>query len=443
LKILKKNYKRLIKITQTDESLRILEKDDKIIDSIKQELSKPLRDYLKKCYQCARCSGICQISKVQKFYPSRIIQKILEGFENDVLKNGVLWDCLMCNSCLQNCPEKINFADVVRIAKYKMRNDFGQNPDDYTAHKGIYTTIIELMSKPQIRPKRDLSWLPDGCNISNKGKIIYHVGCIPFFKFEFNDMDKIAKNALEIICKISDESIVVLEDEICCGHDIYWGQGLIEEFINLALKNMENFEKTGASTIITACAECYRTFKIDYPNYIKDFSESFEVKHIIEYLYENWKNGNIKFKLKNKTEAEKIEKYKATFTFHDPCRMSRFLPEEINIMEMVREIFNEIKELGLIFEEMEHSKKNALCCGVGSWMNCNERSKALRYKRLSEAKEVAQTLVTSCPKCIMHLRCLKTDYDDFSKLNILDFVEFIADFIEIEKINNNQEGSKQ
>ena len=132
-----------------------------------------LRNLLKKCYQCARCSGVCQLSKVQKFTPSRIIQKILEGFEDSVLKSGELWDCLMCNSCLQNCPEDINFADIVRVARHKMVNEHGFDADNYTAHKGIYLTIAELMSKPEVQPKRNLDWIPKGCKVSNKGNILY------------------------------------------------------------------------------------------------------------------------------------------------------------------------------------------------------------------------------------------------------------------------------
>ena len=65
-----------------------------------------LRNLLKKCYQCSRCSGVCQISKVQKFTPSRIIQMILEGFEDEIIENGILWECLTCNSCLQKCPSR-------------------------------------------------------------------------------------------------------------------------------------------------------------------------------------------------------------------------------------------------------------------------------------------------------------------------------------------------
>lgn len=85
-----------------------------------------LKNLLKKCYQCGRCSGVCQLSKVQKYTPSKIIQLILEGFENKVLESGELWDCLTCNQCLKDCPVRINFADIVRMARYKMRHEKNQ-----------------------------------------------------------------------------------------------------------------------------------------------------------------------------------------------------------------------------------------------------------------------------------------------------------------------------
>jgi heterodisulfide reductase subunit C len=87
------------------------QKKDDDLDSFLLKIHEPnLRKLLKHCYQCGRCSGVCQISKVQKFTPSRIIQMILEGFEEEILNSGVLWDCLMCNSCLQMCPKEINYS---------------------------------------------------------------------------------------------------------------------------------------------------------------------------------------------------------------------------------------------------------------------------------------------------------------------------------------------
>ncbi len=384
-----------------------------------------IRKLLYRCYQCVRCSGVCQLSRVQSFEPSRIIQMILEGFEDKIIDSGILWDCLTCNTCLQNCPEGINFADIVRMAKYKMRTSNGQNPDEYIAHKGVYTTISEIMSEPHIKPERSLEWVPKECKTSNQGNILYYVGCLPYFNFEFENSDSIAESTLKILCQIEKEPIVVLKDEICCGHDLYWGQGKLNAFIDLAKKNVQRIEETGATTIITACAECYRTLKVDYQNLFEDFKDKFQVKHLIEYIYEKWQNKKIEFKNPNESE-EKIK-----FTYHDPCRLSRFLPKDSNIIENVRKIFTHLKEIGYEFKEMAHNKSDSLCCGVSSWMNCNERSKALRYKRMLEAKDVGEIMITSCPKCKIHLSCLQNDYEDISSIEILDFSEFLVDLINI------------
>jgi len=413
------------------------EKSNDDIDSYLEKIYEPdIRKLLSRCYQCVRCSGVCQLSKVQSFEPSRIIQMILEGFEDKIIKSGTLWDCLTCNSCLQNCPEDINFADIVRMAKYKMRTVDNQNPDEYIAHKGVYTTISEIMSDPDIKPDRSLEWVPEDCETSEHGNILYYVGCLPFFNFEFKNSESIATSTLKILSQIEKEPIVVLKDEICCGHDLYWGQGKLNAFINLAKKNIKRLEDTGAKTIVTACAECYRTFKVDYPNLFENFNLKFEVKHLIEYIYENWKNNKIEFK--NPSEKEQP----IPFTYHDPCRLSRFLPKESGIIGSVREIFSHLKELGYTFNEMTHNKKDALCCGVSSWMGCNERSKALRYKRLLEAKEVGEIMVTSCPKCKMHLKCLQDDYEDISSIEIVDFSEFLVDMINIVDSNEKVEEEK-
>ena len=321
------------------------------------------------------------------------------------------------------------------MARYKMRQSTNQNPDQLIAHKGIYTTISEIMSQPYINPNRSLDWIPKGCKISDKGNILYFVGCIPFFNYEFDDMDSIAVSTLQILCNIEKEPIVVFKDEICCGHDIYWGQGKLEEFINLARKNIDMFERAGVSTIVTACAECYRTFKVDYPKLFEDFDQKFKVKHIIEYIYEFWKEGKIEFVGKNESEVA------ISFTYQDPCRLSRFLPDDndYDITEIVREIFKEFKKLGFNFNEMEHNKSNSLCCGVSSWMNCNEKSKALRYKRMLEAKSAGTMMVTSCPKCKIHLSCVQGDYEDISAIEILDFSEFLINHIKVIDSNKKDE----
>ncbi|MEA1869593.1 MAG: (Fe-S)-binding protein [Euryarchaeota archaeon] len=87
----------------------------------------------------------------------------------------------------------------------------------------------------------------------------------------------------------------------------------------------------------------------------------------------------------------------ATATIHDACRLGRHTGE----YDAPR---NAIAATGANIVEMQHNKENALCCGVSSMMNCNDRTKALQVMRMDEAKATgADVLITSCPKCLAHL----------------------------------------
>jgi heterodisulfide reductase subunit D len=280
------------------------------------------------------------------------------------------------------------------------------------------------MSKSNIQPSKYLDWVPEGVEITERGKVLYFVGCIPFFNFEFRDLTPIAAGSLKLIHSVEKQPIVILKEEICCGHDVYWGHGKPETFIRLAKKNIDLFKKAGVSHIITSCAECYRTLKYDYPKIFDDFNKQFKISHLIEYVYENWKQGKITFKKQSEKENP------IRFSFHDPCRLSRFLPKDNMILDNLREIFEHLQQYGYEFTEMEHNKQDSLCCGVSCWMNCNESSKALRYTRLLEAKSTGDVLVSSCPKCLIHLSCAQSDFSDVSEIDIVDFAEFLIHSVE-------------
>ena len=81
------------------------------------------------------------------------------------------------------------------------------------------------------------------------------------------------------------------------------------------------------------------------------------------------------------------------------------------------------------YQEMAKYGRNASCCGVGAWMNCNEYSKQIRLDRVKEASEVADTLITACTKCLAHFRCLMAEPDraeGLPDIKIIDFTEFVA-----------------
>ncbi|KKK45571.1 MAG: hypothetical protein Lokiarch_08670, partial [Candidatus Lokiarchaeum sp. GC14_75] len=52
---------------------------------------------------------------------------------------------------------------------------------------------------------------------------------------------------------------------------------------------------------------------------------------------------------------------------------------------------------------------------------------------------VGTIMVTSCPKCRIHLQCLQEDYEDLASVQILDFSEFIADLVNLISIKEKVE----
>jgi len=109
-------------------------------------------------------------------------------------------------------------------------------------------------------------------------------------------------------------------------------------------------------------------------------------------------------------------------TFQDPCRLGRFS----GLYEEPRQIIAIIPGLKLV--EMEKNRVDSLCCSSTGWTNCFNCSKRLQLERLSEAKATrADTLVTACPKCQIHLSCAQEK--DEEKITIKDITNLVAEAI--------------
>jgi Fe-S oxidoreductase len=325
-----------------------------------------------------------------------------DGLINDRL----LWSCLTCQLCSLRCPVDVRFSEMMRDyrAEAFKAGNWG-NP----SHGGALHYIMEINSAPDIKQKRT-GWIDKNLKVKSKGEVLYFTGCLPYFKdlfakdFDF-DPTSIAADAVRILNYLGIEP-AILDNERCCGHDLYW-LGQLDKFNELGKLNLEMIAESGAKTIITACAECALTLKQLYPERLG--KAGFEVKHITELVYENI--GKFKFKNTDISAA-----------FQDPCRLGRYL----GVYEQPRQAIGAIP--GVKLREMAHSGKSAICCGTSSWMNCDNTSRMIQQSRLDEAAAAgANTLVTSCPKCQIHFRCTvngqngkKTD------LKFMDFANLIA-----------------
>lgn len=293
-----------------------------------------------------------------------------------------IWTCLTCGLCPKECPQQVDFLSFIKEKRE------GKQPLDI-AHQGVFTEYADLSSKLAGNIKIESS---------SDSKYGYFPGCVDLLGLFLHDVGanfgEITASSLKLLEKLGIKPRIM--EMKCCGHDVLW-QGKKDIFDRLKKYNTRYLKDSGIDTLITSCAECYRTFSKDYDLGIK-------VVHTSELLD--------KLGLKINTEV----------TYHDPCRLGRH-------MEMYDAPRKALTSNSLIIKEMPHNREKALCCGVSSFMNCNEQTKALRIARMDEAAVTgAKTLITTCPKCLAHFNCLKNEKEPEKKydFDVVDLNVFLA-----------------
>jgi heterodisulfide reductase subunit D len=360
------------------------------------------------CLDCGVCTGSCPVARVfPDFSPRQIIERSL--YELEEASDDTIWDCLTCAQCSVRCPANIDFPEFVRL----MRDEaHAQGFDGVPAHNGMLQAITAIQTQ-DVAQNRNF-WIEDG-KVSDKGDILYFVGCRPYFDVVFRDIDagsiKGAQNVLKILNNCGVEP-VVSNEERCCGHDALWN-GNEEKFKKLAELNLDLIRSSGAKQVVFSCPEGYYTFKNFYPKYFGELG--FEPVHILDFMADKINEGMIEFEEKDEV-----------VTYHDPCRLGRLA----GIYDAPRELLKAIP--GIELKEMPRSRENGVCCGTTGWMNCSSCSKEIQMERLSEASDTgAKALITACPKCQIHFRCAKSAFD--LEIEINDLYDIVADRMILKK----------
>jgi len=358
-------------------------------------LDKQLKEKIKKtnalaCLECGKCTSVCPVSTVSRKYSPRVLlTRALRQNSDLLLQEYDLWSCLTCGKCEEFCPADIHYIELMQLLRTQAQNS---GFDGKCSHSGALQSLQRIMTTGNLNQNRR-AWITDDLEISDKGDYLYFVGCTPYFDIFFTDLQlntlEAARSSIKILNRFGIAPIV-LPNERCCGHDLYWN-GDTENFKKLAQLNAEMINASEAKYILFSCAECLSSFKNLYQQ--QGFTIHAQLLHMSQFLNEKISSDELQL-------SESAE----MLTYQDPCRLGRHL----GIYDEPRHVLQHNNSSH--YRELQPSRKQSLCCGVSGWMNCDINSKAIQTKRLEQAHETeAEVLTVACPKCQIHFTCTLQD----------------------------------
>jgi len=362
------------------------------------------------CYDCGKCTATCPITRSGAAYsPRRHVLATNLRHREEVAADESLPACLSCKLCDTRCPAQVDYTELVmRLREIA----FSEKKAPECPHGGALQSVMRMMAKGGTQQNR-LEWLNDELKTDpEKGDVFYWTGCAMYYDAFFPEFDSAALNGTRAALRLLNTlgvTPVVSPNEQCCGHDLLWN-GDRANFELLAERNVKLVKESGATTIVTSCAECLRAWKVDYRPFLSGMG--LHIVHISEWLGEHLDeldfapNGGLKI------------------TYQDPCRLGRHL----GIYDPPRELMGVVP--GVELTEMRRSADKAACCAGGTWSNCDRFAKKIQVERLREARDTgAEVLVTACPKCQIHFRCAMKDPNigDEITIEMRDIAEIVVD----------------
>jgi Fe-S oxidoreductase len=354
------------------------------------------------CLQCGYCKGTCPAYDMfgwesdsprgKMFYIKRLLERSVldkNPKEMDPSFFEALYHCTSCGACDEVCHVDIKLSDVWEEVKEEfVRRGFEPLPGHRELAKRIYdpekrNPFLDPNDLEKDKTSRRAAWVPDDVTLTENADVLYFVGCTGSFRMQF-----LAEATVRLLQAAGVEFDILGEDEWCCGSPLLrTGQGgdIKRDYVQ---HNVNEVQRRGASTLVTACAGCFKTIKENYPLY--HGKPGFEVKHITEYLAELIKAKKLAF---SKEFPKKV-------AYHDPCHLGR----HAGVFDAPRQVLKKIPGLELV--EMRRNRENSRCCGAGGGFKIafNDFAEDIAVDRVKEAVELgAELIATPCPFCVVNL----------------------------------------
>jgi Fe-S oxidoreductase len=366
--------------------------------------------YLYTCNRCRSCAvepsdehkAVCPSYSLFGYFAysgggrGYVAQGIIEGKVKPSQEAAeVAMNCLMCGACMSACPPGFDINNFIRDLR------------DHLVSEGFYINDAHKRILDNVRVKGN-PWgrkMPEAKLPAYKGQdVLLWRGCR-------ERLDDKLMGSVRAILDAAGVSWGVI-DEPCCGAPLF-DLGDRSGFEKQAGKVIEAVNATGAGRMLILCPHCAAAMAVDYAMEVGDVEpEPLTLPALLAELI-----GDEKLPLS--------EGPGTMVTYHDPCRLARWLEDT----DSAREV---ISALGLDLAEMERSEEWSWCCGSGGWASAitPELTNYAARERIKEARDTgAEAIVTACSYCTQTL-----GRKSGKKQRVVHLAEMVA-----EQINKNKD----
>lgn len=361
---------------------------------------------LELCVRCGSCKALCptysEDAAEGKSARGRVIllKKYLEGEigPSEILDERV-FSCMLCGACNALCPLGISITDAVYEGRKSLRKSFNKRRFLGVAARLAFKKastgfkvlkfleglgeLLPLQKLPYFRILHEMGVnitgpsLRDGTSLFKaakpRGRVAVFAGCTVNFFYPG------IGSALINILNSMKYDVVIPKGEVCCGAPLL-GLGFEEDAAELAETNIKMFKKMSVEAVIGLCPTCVYFIRDEYRKLIGD-----GIMRAVDVAV---------FLSAEKPQVKKdMGRTLSRVAYHDPCHAVYSL----GIQAEPRAI---LKSAGISPVDSEKG-----CCGLAGTFRVlyPDLSRGLLRKR-EEAYRDADTIITSCPNCILQLR---------------------------------------
>jgi Fe-S oxidoreductase len=326
------------------------------------------------------------------------------------IEPDVLWSCLTCGACVEQCPVDIEHVDtIVDMRRYEVLME-----SRFPTEAGIMLRNIENQGDPWgLGGSKRTEWTEGlefevpvvSGTIPQDIEYLYWVGCA-------GALDERARKTTQATARLLHRAgvrfAILGQRETCTGDPV---RRLGNEYLyqEIAKANIATLEEVGAKKVVTSCPHCFNTLSREYP----DLGGNFEVIHHSQLLSHLVAEGHLA-----------PGSMDTTVTYHDPCYLGR----HNRVFDEPRHVLDAVPGLRQI--EMRRHREKGFCCGAGGarmWMEEN-LGKRVNLERTDEALSTGADVVsTACPYCyIMIDDAVKTRQRE-DEVRVLDLSQVVEE----------------